>query len=72
MKKFIASVLGFIIAFIGIVCCSIYIQSEITIGSAIIGMLGIFLINPAFDAWRKYFLELFDSTNKDVDANQQL
>ena len=70
MKKIIASVLGFIVAFIGVVCCSIYIQSEITIGSAIIGMLGIIIINPAFESWKKYFSELFDSTNKDVDANQ--
>jgi len=71
MKKFIANVLGFIIAFVGVVCCSIYIQSKITIGSAIIGIVGLLIINPAFDAWRKYFLELFDSANKDVDANQQ-
>jgi hypothetical protein len=71
MKKIIASVLGFMVAFIGVVCCSIYIQNEITIGSAIIGMLGIIIINPAFDSWKKYFLELFDSSDKDVDANQQ-
>lgn len=69
MKKFIASLLGFIVAFIGIVCCSIYIQSKITIGSAIIGMAGLLLINPAFDAWKKYFLELMSPKGKDVDAN---
>jgi hypothetical protein len=71
MKKIIASFLGFIVAFVGVVCCSIYIQNKITIGSAIIGIVGLLIINPAFEAWKKYFLELFDSTNKDVDANQQ-
>jgi hypothetical protein len=33
-------------------------------------MLGIFLINPAFDAWKKYFLELMSPKDKGADANQ--
>ena len=70
MKKFIASLLGFIVAFVGVVCCSIYIQNKITIGSAIIGIVGLLIINPAFDAWKKYFLELMTPKDKGADANQ--
>lgn len=70
MKKIIASFLGFIVAFVGVVCCSIYIQNKITIGSAIIGIVGLLIINPAFDAWKKYFLELMTPKDKGADANQ--
>lgn len=68
MKKFITKLTGFVMTFTGVVFASIYIHSKITIGSAIIGMLGILILSPAFDAWEKYFSNLFGFTDKNVDA----
>jgi hypothetical protein len=68
MKKFIANLLGILITFFGMACCSIYITSKISIGSAIFGLMGFLIVNPAFTAWQKYFTELFGFNDKDVDA----
>jgi ABC-type phosphate transport system permease subunit len=67
MRKILAKIAGYLISFIGIVFCSIYVQHKISIISIILGLFGVIIIYPIFEHWTNYFERLFEK--KDLESN---
>jgi ABC-type phosphate transport system permease subunit len=67
MRKILAKIAGYLISFIGIVFCSIYVQHKISIISIILGLFGVIIIYPIFEHWTNYFESLFEK--KDLESN---
>jgi len=67
MRKILANIVGYLISFIGIVFCSIYVQHRISIISIILGLFGVIIIYPIFEHWTNYFKRLFEK--KDLESN---
>jgi CDP-diglyceride synthetase len=67
MRKILANVAGYLISFIGIVFCSIYVNLKISIISIILGLFGVIIVYPIFEHWTNYFKRLFEK--KDLESN---
>jgi CDP-diglyceride synthetase len=67
MRKILANVAGYLISFIGIVFCSIYVNLKISIISIILGLFGVIIVYPIFKHWTNYFKRLFEK--KDLESN---
>ena len=67
MRKILANVAGYLISFIGIVFCSIYVNLRISIISIILGLFGVIIVYPIFEHWTNYFKRLFKK--KDLESN---
>ena len=67
MRKILANVAGYLISFIGIAFCSIYVNLRISIISIILGLFGVIIIYPIFEHWTNYFKRLFEK--KDLESN---
>ena len=64
MKKFLLLVLSYVLSFsivwIGLGMVNYYLDSESSIGTFVIGLIGFFVaVNPAMDAWEKLFKRWF-------------
>ena len=67
MRKILANDAGYLISFIGIVFCSIYVNLRISIISIILGLFGVIIVYPIFEHWTNYFKRLFEK--KDLESN---
>jgi hypothetical protein len=57
--KYSISFIAYLIVFLGIYFVSIFLKSEFTILSVLLGLLGLFILYPALNAWRErltYFI----------------
>ena len=64
MKKFLLLLLSWTLSFsivcIGLGMVNYYLDSESSIGTFVIGLIGFFVaVNPAMDAWEKLFKRWF-------------
>ena len=69
MKKFLLLLLSWTLSFsivwVGLSLFKFYMESESSIGTFLIGLVGFLVaVNPAMDAWEKIFEKLFKIDKK--------